>query len=236
MKIKTRPIKFLSYKVFLFLAIAFCAQVALHHIELKADKSIQDLSSPPNSSYLSILSMGEQSAIAKISLLWLQSFDSQSGVKIRYHELDYHKLTQWLEAIIKLNPKSDYPFLLASQIYTMPPDIDKKMVMLEFVYEKFLQNPNQHWRWLSQCSLIAKHQMDDFDLAIKYAKAIRENATEAPTWARQMEALLLEDIGEYQAAQILLGGIISSNQVKDEKELIFLQNKLSEIEQKAVEK
>ncbi len=236
MKIKARPIRFLNYKVFIFLAIAFCAQIALHHIEVKADKSIQNLSSPPASSYLSILSMGEQSAIAKISLLWLQSFDSQSGFKIKYHELDYHKLTQWLEAIMKLNPSSDYPLLLASQIYTMVPDVEKKTIMLEFVYEKFLQDPNRHWRWLSQCSLIAKHQLNDFNLAIKYAKAIREKATEAPTWAQQMEALLLDDIGEYQAAQILLGGIISSKQVKDEKELIFLQNKLSEIEQKAVEK
>ncbi len=236
MRIKARPIKFLNYKVFIFLAITFCAQIASHHIEVKADRSIQNLHSPPSTSYLSILSMGEQSAIAKISLLWLQAFDSQSGVKIKYHELDYHKLTQWLEAILKLNPNSDYPLLLASQIYTMTPDLEKKMIMLEFVYAEFLQNPNKHWRWLSQCSLIAKHQLNDFNLAIKFAKAIRENATEAPAWAKQMEALLLDDIGEYQAAQILLGGIISSKQVKDEKELIFLKKKLSEIEQKTVEK
>lgn len=236
MKIKARPIKFLSYKVFIFLAITLCAQIAFHHLKVKTDKSIQNLSTPPANSYLSIMSMGEQSAIAKLSLLWLQAFDSQSGIKVRYHELNYHKLTQWLEAIIKLNPDSDYPLLLASQIYTMVPDTEKKEIMLEFVYQKFLQNPNKRWHWLSQCSLIAKHQLNDFDLAIKYAKAIREKATEAPPWAKQMEVLLLDDVGEYQAAQILLGGIISSKQVKDERELIFLQDKLSEIEQKTVEK
>ena len=118
----------------------------------------------------------------------------------------------------------------------MVPDPTKKRQTLEYVYSKFLANPNQHWRWLSQCSLIAKHQLNDINLAIKYAKAISDHATLAPTWAKQMQALLLDDIGEYEAAEILLGGLISTKQYKDEKELIFLQDKLTEIKQRSVEK
>lgn len=236
MKIKTRPIKLLKPWVFAIFGIALITQLSFHHFSLKGDKSTTNLKPAPNSSISKILSMGEHSAIAKITLLWLQSFDSQSGIKLRYNQLDYTNLGNWLDTILDLNPSSDYPLLLASQIYTMVPDTDKKRQALEYVYTKFLENPNKHWRWLSQCAVIAKHQLKDFDLALKYAKGIREKASAAPTWARQMEVLLLDDIGEYQTAEIILGGLISSKQYRDEKELAFLQEKLTEIKQRTVEK
>lgn len=236
MKIKTRPLKSLKPWVQALLILAFILQVSFHHISSINDESSSNLKSAPSSTHLHILSMGEQSALARLSLLWLQSFDSQGGIKLRYSDLDYSKLTQWLDVITELNPTSDYPMLLASQIYTMVPDTTKKRTALEYVYKKFLQSPNQNWRWLSQCAVIAKHQLDDFELALKYAKAIREHATDAPTWAKQMEVLLLDNVGEYQTAEIILGGLISSRQYRDEKELIFLQDKLTEIKQRSVEK
>ncbi|THB74646.1 MAG: hypothetical protein D6B28_01865 [Gammaproteobacteria bacterium] len=236
MKIKTRSIKSVSPRILCFLAAALVLQVFFHHISSQNDSSISTLPPAPQAGHLKILSMGEQSALAKITLLWLQAFDSQGGIKLRYSELDYTRLTQWLDRIIELNSKSDYPMLLASQIYTMVPDTNKKRYALEYVYKKFLQRPEQNWRWLSQCAVIAKHQLNDFNLAVKYAQAIRKNAPGAPTWAKQMEVLLLDDIGEYETAEIILGGLISSKQFKDEKELIFLQDKLTEIKQRTVEK
>ncbi len=235
MKIKTRPIKSINPLVTILLAIAFITQIAFHHISYKNDDTRSNLNSAPNPNYFKIISMGESSALAKLTLLWIQAFDSQSGVKLRYSDLDYEKLSQWLDVIIELNPNSDYPMLLASQIYTMVPDKNKKRAALEYVYKKFQEKPNQNWRWLSQCSVIAKHQLNDFELALKYARAIRQHASNAPTWAKQMEALLLDDIGEYQTAEIILGGLISSQQYKDEKELLFLQDKLTEIKQRTVE-
>jgi hypothetical protein len=45
-----------------------------------------------------------------------------------------------------------------------------------------------------------------------------------------MEILLLQDLGELETAKILLGALVASRQVRDDRELAFLQERLAEIE------
>ncbi len=72
------------------------------------------------------------------------------------------------------------------------------------------------------------------DLAREYAQALRLQATgpEVPTWAKQMEILLLQDMGELETAEILLGALVASRNVRDDRELAFLQERLAEIRAK----
>jgi hypothetical protein len=44
-----------------------------------------------------------------------------------------------------------------------------------------------------------------------------------------MEILLLQDMGELETAEILLGALVASRQVRDDRELAFLQERLAEI-------
>ena len=69
-------------------------------------------------------------------------------------------------------------------------------------------------------------------LALRYAQAPRTQATApaVPSWARQMEIFLREDIGEYEAAKALLGGLLAEGTVTEPHELAFLMERLKQLE------
>ena len=46
-----------------------------------------------------------------------------------------------------------------------------------------------------------------------------------PNWARQMRIFILEDLGEIEAATVLLGGLLASGEVTESKEIHFLTRK-----------
>jgi hypothetical protein len=77
---------------------------------------------------------------------------------------------------------------------------------------------------------MAKHRLKDLPLALRFARAIAQNSPNAPSWAKQMHIFLLEDMGEYESARILLGGLLASGVVTDRHEQILLQERLERLE------
>ena len=71
--------------------------------------------------------------------------------------------------------------------------------------------------------------MDDTRLALSYAEAITREARLASNWARQMRIFILEDLGELEAATVLLGGLLASGEVTEPKEIHFLTERLKEL-------
>ena len=105
-------------------------------------------------------------------------------------------------------------------------------VMLEFIHEQFLLDPNRRWPWLAHGALLAKHRLKDLPLARRYAAAIDRHtrAPDVPLWARQMEIFILEDMNELEAARVMLGGLLESGRVQDPAEARFLKERLEELE------
>ena len=125
-----------------------------------------------------------------------------------------------------------FAWLLASQVYSQVPYKGKQRQMLDFVYRKFEEDPVRRWRWLAHAAIVAKPRLDDPRLALAYANAIAIEANDpsVPSWARQMRIFLLEDLGEHEAAKILLGGLLSSGTISDEHETRFLMERLEAME------
>ena len=217
-----------------FLALALAAQIALKIIAPRPSARAEDLPPAPGIRTLRLASFGEPVALAKGLMLYLQAFDYQSGTKIPYRDLDYDRLEAWLGRILELDPQGQYPLLAASRLYAEVPVEAKQRSMLEFVYRQFLLDPNRRWPWLAHATVIAKHRLHDLPLALRYARAIQGSATAAdvPLWARQMEAFILEDMNELEAARLVIGGYIQSGQVKDPGELKFLDERLKELEKR----
>ena len=69
-------------------------------------------------------------------------------------------------------------------------------------------------------------------------RVITERATgpSVPAWARDMTVLVLEEMGELEAARVLVGGLLESGRLQDPHEARFLDGKLRELEAKSVEK
>jgi hypothetical protein len=208
----------------LLLGASLVAQLAWQAALGPARAAAADLPPPPSPQALRLASFGEAEAGARLSMLYLQAFDMRS--------LDYARLRSWLRSVLELDPRSQYPLFAASRIYAEHPDAARSRVMLEFVHEQFLLDPNRRWPWLAHCALLAKHRIKDLPLARRYAAAIDRQTTAAdvPLWARQMEIFVLEEMNELEAARIMLGGLLESGAVRDPGEARFLKERLDELE------
>ena len=166
--------------------------------------------------------------------LWLQAFDNQPGASISFHQLNYPRLTEWLDTILELDPEGHYPMLVAARVYGSIKNPEKQRIMLDYVFYKFNENPNKYWRWLAHVVITAKHELKDLDLALKYANALSEKATgeNVPYWAKDMKIIVLEDMGEVEAAKGLVKALIESNEITDPYELNFLIQKIAVLEEK----
>jgi hypothetical protein len=227
-----RPVSAVPRAILAFLAVALAAQLALKAGAARPSATAEDLPPVPSIGALRLASFGEPVALAKGLMLYLQAFDYQSGTRVPYRDLDYDRVEAWLAAILELDPSGQYPLLAASRLYAEVPDEAKQRSMLEFIYRQFLVDPDRRWPWLAHATVIAKHRLHDLPLALRFARAIERLATapDVPLWARQMQAFILEDMNELDAARLVIGGYVSSGKVKDPGELRFLDERLEELE------
>lgn len=221
-----RPVAGVPRAVLAIFAAALALQMAWQGTQPKPVAHAAALDTPPSVVALRVASLGEPIALAQLATLYLQAFDNQPGVSIPFRNLDYSRVTQWLATILGLDPLGQYPMLMAAQVYTQVPDAARERLMVEFVHAQFLQDPNRRWRWLAHVTIMAKHRLHDDALALRYARDIARLAPAAPTWARQMQIFILEDIGELESAKILLGGLLAGGEIRDERELRFLTERL----------
>ena len=218
--------------ILVFLVIAFAIQITWHAAKPLLDPEARPLPEPLSAGQLQLYSLGDPLVVAKMIMLWLQAFDNQPGISIPFRELDYHKVTGWLDNILTLDSKGQYPLLAASRVYTQVPDEARQRLMLEFVYEKFFEDPDRRWPSLTHAVYVAKHVLNDLPLALRYAEALAHHVTveNIPHWVKQMHIYVLEDMDEIESAKVLIGGLIDSGAIKDEHELRFLMQRLERLE------
>jgi len=206
------------------LGLALLVQLGLHALQPDPLARARALAPPPPTALLQVLSLGEPPALALAGVLWLQAQDSQPGLSLPHARLDYARLEGWLERLLALDPRGQYPLLLASHVYARVPDPERQRRILMLIRRTFPADPQRRWRWLAHAALLARHRLGDTALAIEFATAITREARGpgVPAWARQMSVLLLADTGEVEAARVLLGGLIDAGLVTDPAELRFL--------------
>lgn len=215
--------------------VLLATQIAWHGLRAQLPLAARaDLPPAPRAATLRLAAFGEDAAIARLAMLYLQSFDLHGGNAIPYQRLDYPRLVDWLGTILDTDPRSSYPLFAAARVYAENPDPEKTRGMLDFVYREFLKSPNTRWRWLADAALIAKHRLKDLPLARRYAAAIDNYTTDptVPSWARQMEIFILEDMNELEAAKIMLGGLLASGRITDPAEAKFLRERLEQLEER----
>ncbi|MGH8119104.1 MAG: hypothetical protein ACRESK_00655 [Gammaproteobacteria bacterium] len=229
---RERPIRDVPISVLFLLVVMLALQIAWHAGRTPPVATAGDLPVPPPLEKLQVFSLGDHSALSRMLMLWLQAYANRPGISIPYRELDYPTVISWLEVILALDGRGQYPLLAASRLYSEVPDEARQRQMLEFVYRKFLEEPDRRWPALAHAVFMAKHRLKDLPLALRYARALTERVTSplAPYWVRQMQAWVLEDMGELEDARILLGGLVESGTIRDPHELLFLKQRLRQLE------
>lgn len=227
-----RPVQAVPLAVCVSLLAVLCGQAAWSVAHPPLRPSAEDLPPAPSVMDVRISSLNEPLAYAKLMNLALQTHDNQPGVSLPFKRLDYSRVSNWLERILELDPDGQYPLLAASRLYAAVDDPSRQRIMLEFVHEQFRKAPNQRWQWLAHSAYVAKHQLRDPGLAVRYAESLRLYATasDVPAWARQMEIFLRAEMNQTDAAKVLLGALLASGQVTDATEFRFLSGRLKELE------
>ncbi len=235
---KDRPVSDVPVAVKIFLLLALALQLIWHGLQAPVTAKAEDLAPPLSTRAYVMSSLGEPIAASKFLNLWLQAFDNQPGASLSFHQLNYPRLTKWLDTSLELDPKGHYPMLVAARVYGSIKNPEKQRIMTDYVFYKFNENPDKYWRWLAHVVITAKHELKDLDLALKYANALAEKATgeNVPYWAKDMKIIVLEDMGQLEAAKILVGALIDSGEITDPYELNFLSGKIAELEAKSLEK
>ncbi|MEX1080683.1 MAG: hypothetical protein WEC99_01560 [Halofilum sp. (in: g-proteobacteria)] len=221
----------------LALVVALVAQLLWHAVEPPPSPRREAMPPAPPDAVLRLAALGEPSTLAASGLLWLQFHDEQPGLDISWRDLDYSTLRAWLERWQALVPNSDYPQMLAVRIYGQVADPARQRIMLDFVRASFEQRPRERWRWLAEAAITARHRLDDLPLALEYARLLTERtrAGEIPHWARDLQIFILEDMGELEAARVLIGGLLASGEIDDSNEIRFLERKLTALERRQEE-
>lgn len=204
------------------LGLSVAAQVGWQVSRGAGSAAAAALPPAPGARVLRLASFGEPEAAARLAMVHLQS----------YRDPDYRRLIGWLDSILELDPRSQYPLFSAARVYAETADAANSRLALEFVHRQFLRDPVRRWPWLAHATLLAKHRLKDLPLARRYAQALERHAAApgVPAWAQQMEILLLEDMNELEAAKILIGSLLQSGALRDPAELRFLKGKLEELE------
>ncbi len=229
-----RPLSTVPLAIRAVLITSLLLQVSWSYTRSPDVATAHALPDAPDTSLLQLSGLGEPGTLAKILMLWLQAFDNQPGVSIPFARLDYTRVINWLDALLNLDSRFQYPLLSASRVYTETPDDAGKRQMLEFIHRRFLEDPDRRWPWMAHAVYVAKHRIKDLQLALKYANALRRHVSSdaAPSWVAQMEIYVLEDLGELESARIIIGGLLASGKLAgNDSELRFLKNKLTLLEQ-----
>lgn len=215
--------------------LALCAQLgwSAYRPAVQAEHQ-RALPGAPDIRMLRFAAGGDDLAMSRFLMLWLQAFDGGPDGGMSLRELDYDVLRGWLARIADLDPRSRYPMLAASQVYGAVEDPARVRTMLDFVHERFLREPDRHWPWLAHAALSARHRLHDLPLALQYARALRERTAPGslPPWATQLETWFAQDMNELHSARALTGGLIESGRITDPQELKLLERRLRELERK----
>jgi hypothetical protein len=222
-----RPVSAVPSWLLVFLGLSIASQVAWEASRDTGEAAAPELPPAPGKQALRLASFGEPEALARLAMVHLQS----------YRTPDYGRLVEWLEAILELDPRSQYPLFSAARVYAETADPARSRLALEFVYRQFLRDPNRRWPSLAHAALLAKHRLKDLPLARRYAQALQRyaNGSDVPPWAKQMEIFILEDMNELEAARILIGTLLQSGALQDPAELRFLKQRLEELERRPLQ-
>jgi len=229
---RERPLSVVPAWLWAALAASLVGQVALQALRPPPPSSADDLPPAPQAAALRVASLGEPAAAARLAMLYVQAFDLGAGNTRPYKNLDYGRLRAWLRAILDTDPRSNYPLFVAARVYAEVDDPARCRTMLDFIHQAFLEDPNRRWPSLAHAALLARHRLHDLPLARRYAADVQRLTTDPtiPLWAKQMEAFILEDMGELEAARVMLGGLLASGRLTDPGERRFLQERLKALE------
>jgi hypothetical protein len=216
----------------MLLCACLAANVLFQRLNPPAWTDVGDLETPPRLELVRAASLGEDSFAGYLAALFLQNFNVSLGRATPVAAMDRSAVIRWLDLSTDLDRDSRYPFLLAARHFAETGTPEQRRYMLDWIYQRFQERPNERWPWLVHAVFAARHGLHDDALAKTYAAALRTRVTDpkAPSWVAQMDLLLRADLGEAEDAKLILAGLIDAGQIRSPGELKFLESRIAAVQ------
>ncbi|MEA3105830.1 MAG: hypothetical protein QOI88_435 [Gammaproteobacteria bacterium] len=215
-------------RAWLLLGACLAANVLFQRLNPPTWSDAYVLGNPPPTAAVRAATLGEPVFAGYLVMLYVQNLNVHLGLATPLAAIDRPVILRWLDLVTDLDPGSGYPLLLATGHFAETGSPEQRRLMLDWVYRRFEERPNQRWEWLVHAVYVARHVLNDNALAEYYAAALRTRVTDpkAPSWVRQMDLLLHADLGEAADARAILGGLVAAGQIRSPAELKFLESRL----------
>lgn len=176
-----------------------------------------------------IMGLGDAEMSYRFGAITLQSLGDGGGRVTPLKDYDYAKLGQWFWLLDGLDPASNHVPMLAAFYFggtPVPKDVGIIVDYLGKVGDSPLGNK---WRWLAHAVFLARHRMNDIDLALDLAyklSKIDPVGDVMPAWAKQMPAFVLAHKGDKEAARQIMENLLLSSQYFHPNEVNFMKDYL----------
>lgn len=155
--------------------------------------------------------LGDTQFAYRAAGIMLQNLGETGGRSEGLDKYDYNALRGWFFLADSLDPDSRFIPVLAAYYYGAVRDPEKLRPLLDYLYVAGSRPGEQRWRWLGQGVYIARFQMNDLDLALKFANRLASmNDPDMPAWTRQMPAFILNARGDKKEALAVMMEILES--------------------------
>ncbi len=181
------------------------------HIALGHNYQPQKIAGPitpaaPSVAQLRLLALGDDALAYRLGGLAVQNFGEQkSGNATPLRDYDYAKLIDWFTLLAQLQPQADYHKHLAAYLYSATDNAQQLRLIINYLQQQAHVAGQNNWRWLAQASLLARHKLQDADLALAIAQDLAWlNEPQQPFWTKLTPAILWLQQNDYQAATLYL--------------------------------
>ena len=206
--------KTLEALLFLAVIISVLSWFSVRHVQSRWTNV------PPAPGKVSLVgsALGDQQLAYRMVGVMLQNLGDTGGRSTPLRNYDYAELSKWLHLTNELDTRSNFvPYLAA--MYFGSVDVPENLPPLLEYLHLMGQNPGgEHWRWLAHATYLARFQLNDLDLALKYARTLAAiPRDDMPAWTKQMPAFILNAKGNKEEALAVMVQIIKSGEGKLEQ-------------------
>lgn len=177
------------------------------------------------------MSLGDTELAFRLGAFTLQGLGDGGGQTARMSDYDYKKLERWFWLMNELDPASDHVPMLASYYFSASSKKEDIMVLVNYLGTVGQSPYGSKWRWLAQAVLMARHKLNNLDLALDLAYKLSKMqpiGETLPHWARQMPAFVLAAKGDKEDARKLMEDMLLTSERFHPNEVNFMKGYLIE--------
>jgi hypothetical protein len=207
----------------LLLFIALSVQLSVWYVIRDVKPRLIVVPPVPSKTEVALFSLGDKEWYFRTLAFTLQNAGDSFGRFTPLKDYDYALLYQWFLLLDTLDARSDFVPSIASYYYSQTQNKSDVKYIVRYLEQHAARNPEKKWWWLAQAVYLAKHVLNDKQWALSLAKKLSHVNADMPAWARQMPALVYAELGEKEAALVIIKGLLEHPERFSPAELRYMK-------------